>query len=218
MEVEDLFSALAHWIMLSDKHNAYLRPKTQPFWQRQMLITGDLGGNSTKLLWFDCHEADFNSGQKGHILFYCEKAPDTYQNMKKWMVPRLAPSLEVLQQCCVVRLKCVVKAPPITEDELRHKSLQHNVMDKLAAATLVLCPVRRFLPTMFMLKDKGPQSSDFLTDHEPSNIDIQRFSRAVGNKVPEGQNLYNIILLSGNPQDPMNVLHRISLDHLHWRL
>ena len=39
MEVGDLFTALAYWIMLCDKHSTYIRRENmQTFWQCIMLI------------------------------------------------------------------------------------------------------------------------------------------------------------------------------------
>ena len=43
MEVEDVFAAIACWIMLLDKHDQYIRRPNQHFWERLLLICGDMG-------------------------------------------------------------------------------------------------------------------------------------------------------------------------------
>ena len=161
---------MAYWIMLCDKHGTYIRRQNmqnmQKFWQRVLLICGDMGCESTKLLLFDTHEENFNSGQKGHVLFYCDKAPDSPANLEKWMRPRLAPNLNLrlLQHCCVIRIHCVVNNLENDTD----KQMEHPE-DVLAVSAIVQCPIRRFLPSMFMLTDAGPQAS-LITTHTTSSL------------------------------------------------
>ena len=78
--------------------------------------------------------------------------------------------------------------------------------DVLAVSAIVQCPIRRFLPSMFMLTDAGPQlPSPQLTQQVPfpkgCHERQQRCTSALGTKVPKRRNLFNIISLSPHPDN-----------------
>ena len=207
MEVEDVFAALAHWIMLLDKHDQYIRQANidQQFWERLLLICGDMGCESTKLALFDTNEENYNSGTKAHILHYFGgEAKDNASNMGKCYA-KISKAFTVLHNSCAIRLRAIVGSPVSTCSQSSH--VQENPVQILAAAAVVKCPVRQFIPTLFMLSDSGPVlATKCATDVPFPKLSSERQEcccKAMGNRVPPGINLFNCILLATDPTEPL---------------
>ena len=101
----------------------------------------------------------------------------------------------------MIRKRCVVNNLENDTD----KQMEHPE-DVLAVSAIVQCPIRRFLPSMFMLTDAGPQlPSPQLTQQVPfpkgCHESQQCCTSALGTKVPKGRNLFNIISLSPHPDN-----------------
>jgi len=81
--------------------------------------------------------------------------------------------------------------------------VQENPVQRLAAAAVVKCPVRQFIPTLFMLSDSGPVlATKCATDVPFPKLSSERQEcccKAMGNRVPPGINLFNCILLATDP-------------------
>ena len=116
-----------------------------------------------------------------------------------------AKALTLLHNSGAVRLRAVVRSPaPVCPKSLQPKATQVQIM---AATAIVKCPVRQFIPTLFMLSDCGP----VVPAKHAVNVPYPQSSserqdcccKAMGNKVPSGINLFNCILLTTDPTQPL---------------
>ena len=105
LKVQNVGHAILSWLINSDRERIYHRHPYQRFWERILLIGGDMGAQSTKLGLFDTHALKYNTGQKMRLLHMFERAPDSEANIRTAYDKDIAPALEKIQNSCLIRIR-----------------------------------------------------------------------------------------------------------------